>query len=100
MLKQKLPNFLFDKMVKIKGNKNIDENGNAIYEEYNGKCMCKTICKRVFSDGKVNYIDETKIIINDDISFDVYGGKAFINNKILTIVSSYKDDKYTIIICN
>lgn len=100
MLKQKLPKFLFDTHITIKGNKDIDEDGNVIYQEYKGTCMYKTTCKRVFADGKVNYVNETKIIINDNLDFDCYGGKAYIDNKILTIMSTYKDDIYTVIICN
>lgn len=100
MRMKKQPNFLFDKEIKIKGHKTIDENGNAIYEEYKGKCMSKTTCKRVFADGKVNYVDETKILINDNLNFDCYGGKAYIENKTLNIVSMYKDNNYTVLICN
>lgn len=62
--------------------------------------MSKTTCKRVFADGKVNYVDETKILINDRINFDVYGGKTYMENKTLTIVSSYKDNGYSVLICN
>lgn len=100
MLKKKLPKFLFDTNITVKGNKNIDEDGNAIYEEYKGTCMYKTTCKRVFADGKVNYVDETKIIINGNLDFDCYGGKAYLDNKTLTIMSCYKDDVYTVLICN
>lgn len=100
MLKQKLPKFLFNTHITIKGNKNIDENGEIIFDEYKGKCMYKTTCKRIFTDGKVNYVDETKIIINDNLNFDCYGGKVYMNNRILTIMSVYKDDIYTVIICN
>jgi hypothetical protein len=100
MLKQKLPKFLFDTHITIKGSKNIDENGEIIFDEYKGKCMYKTTCKRIFTDGKVNYADETKIIINDNLNFDCYGGKVYMNNKVLTIMSTYKDDIYTVIICN
>ena len=97
---KKQPDFLFDKDITVKGHKTIDEDGNAVYEEYTGKCMSKTTCKRVFSEGKVNYVDETKILINVRINFDVYEGKAYIDNKTLTIVSSYKDNCYTVLICN
>lgn len=99
---QKLPDFLFCEEVKIKGHKTIDEDGEAIYEEYKGKCMSKTTYKRIFQpSGKVDYCNETKIILKDDINFDCYGGKAYIDHKTLNIVSSYKDnDKYTVLICN
>jgi hypothetical protein len=100
MQKPKLPRFLFNTNITIKGNKDIDENGEISYKTLDTQCMYKKECKRVFQDGKVNYVDETKIIINEDIGFDCYGGKAYLNGLILTIVSTYKDDIYTVLICN
>ena len=95
------PDFLFNEDITIKGHKTIDEDGNAIYEEFQGKCMSRTSFKRVFSDGKVNYVNETKIIINKILEFDCYGGKVYLGDKTLNIFSTYKDnDLYTVLICN
>lgn len=97
---KKINEFLFDKDITVIGNKDIDEDGELINDTFKGKGMSTSKLTRVFNNGKVNYIAETKIIINDVIPFEVYGGKVLIDNKELSIVNSNIDSNiYTILIC-
>ena len=97
---KKINEFLFDKDITVIGNKDIDEDGELINDTFKGKGMSTSKLTRVFNNGKVNYIAETKILINDVIPFEVYGGKVLIDNKELSIVNSNIDSNiYTILIC-
>ena len=84
----KLPSYLFKVPVVIKGSQSINEDGEPIYNGlYRGKCMIKKDFKRVYQNNKVAHIQETTIVINEDIGFDAFGGIIEVNNKKYTILS-------------